>query len=268
MFQITILFLYLGAAIAFALSRALPAENKLRFYLMVGWACLALGIVIHLLQLHEAVMANEQFSLTLTSAISVIGLQLALIAALAVLEPKLRGVSSMLLLISAVAGSLTYVYPETIIASELTWKIQLHIALSMFAYGLLTAGAIVAVLALIQDRRLRARTISPANYLFAPLETTERLLYGVATAGFIVLAMSVVSGAAFVSNLFAQHLVHKTILSLLALLLFGILVAGRHFAGWRGRSAVYLYLGGFFLLIVAYFGTRYVLEELLNRSWG
>ena len=51
-------------------------------------------------------------------------------------------------------------------------------------------------------------------------------------------------------------------------LVFGILIAGRIFAGWRGKRAVYLYLWGFTFLCIAYFGARYVLEELLNRSWG
>ena len=76
------------------------------------------------------------------------------------------------------------------------------------------------------------------------------------------------SGFTFVEDLFAQHLAHKTAFSLLALSLFGILVAGRVFAGWRGKRAVYLYLWGFAFLCLAYFGSRYVLEELLNRSWG
>ena len=88
------------------------------------------------------------------------------------------------------------------------------------------------------------------------------------TAGFAGLTLAVVSGAMFVEDLFAQHLVHKTVLSLLALLLFGTLLAGRYFAGWRGKRAVYLYLGGFALLCLAYFGSRYILEELLHRSWG
>ncbi len=138
----------------------------------------------------------------------------------------------------------------------------------MFAYGLLAAGAIVAIFALIQDRRLRAAKLSTVNHLFAPLEKTERVLYGVASAGIALLAMSMALGITFVENLFAQHLVHKTVLSLIALLVFGILLAGRHFAGWRGKRAIYLYLGGFVLLFLAYFGSRYILEVVLHRSWG
>jgi ABC-type uncharacterized transport system permease subunit len=138
----------------------------------------------------------------------------------------------------------------------------------MFAYGLLSVGAIVAVFALIQDRRLRTGQLSAGNQLFAPFETTEKMLFGVAASGFAALLLAVVSGFAFVDNLFAQHLVHKTALSLLALTLFGVLVAGRQFAGWRGKRAVYLYLWGFTFLGLAYFGSRFVLEQILGRSWG
>ena len=94
------------------------------------------------------------------------------------------------------------------------------------------------------------------------------MLYGITAAGFAVLLIGVLSGFSFVEDLFAQHLVHKTFLSLLALVLFGILLAGRRFAGWRGRQTVYLYLGGFLVLCLAYFGTRFILENVLGRSWG
>jgi ABC-type uncharacterized transport system permease subunit len=119
-----------------------------------------------------------------------------------------------------------------------------------------------------QERRLHAAKISSLNVLFAPLETTERLLFGIAAGGFSVLLLAVFSGFAFVDNLFAQHLVHKTALSILALILFGILIAGRQFAGWRGRRAILLYLWGFSILCLAYFGSRFILENVLGRSWG
>jgi ABC-type uncharacterized transport system permease subunit len=93
------------------------------------------------------------------------------------------------------------------------------------------------------------------------------MLFGITTAGFLLLLLAVSSGFALFENLFSQHLVHKTALSLLALALFGILLAGRQFAGWRGKRAVFLYLWGFAILCLAYFGSRYVLEVILGRSW-
>jgi ABC-type uncharacterized transport system permease subunit len=172
------------------------------------------------------------------------------------------------LALAAVASTATAISPDTGAGMQLAWQIQAHILISMFAYGLLTVGAIVALYALVQDRRLRTGQLSASNHLFAPLETTEKWLFGIAASGFALLLLAVLSGFAFVDNLFAQHLVHKTALSLLALTLFGILVAGRQFAGWRGKRAVYLYLWGFFVLCLAYFGSRYILEQVLGRTWG
>ena len=149
----------------------------------------------------------------------------------------------------------------------MVWQIRAHILTSLLSYGLLTVGAIVAVYAMLQERRLHARRLSPTNNLFAPLETTERLLFSIASAGFAGLALAILSGLTFVDNLFAQHLAHKTVFSILALIVFGALLAGRTIAGWRGKRAIKLYLGGFLLLCVAYFGTRLILEQL-NLSWS
>ena len=226
------------------------------------------GLVWHCQVLLELILLPSGIALSLSSAASFIGLQLALIAAIGAMEPSLRGLAGGLLLLAAATATVTGVQSVASSGEVLTWQLQAHILISLFAYGLLTVGAIVAIYALVQDRRLRAGQLSTINQLFAPLETTERLLYGIAGAGFSALLLAVLSGFTFVDDLFAQHLVHKTVLSILALVLFGVLLAGRQFAGWRGRPAVYLYLWGFAFLCLAYFGSRYILEEVLGRTWG
>ena len=72
----------------------------------------------------------------------------------------------------------------------------------------------------------------------------------------------------FVDNVFAQHLVHKTVLSIIALVVFGILLLGRWRFGWRGRKAIQWTLAGYAILVLGYFGSRVVLEVLLSRQWG
>ncbi len=268
MFQITVLFLYAVAGTVLALSRFPQHAERSRFLALAAFVLVAVGTHIHLRILFASMAPEGTLTLTLAGAISLIGLQLAVIALVAAIEPSLRGLSAGLLLLAALAALATSTQPAPIPGAVLTWQMKTHVLLSMFAYGLLTAGAIVAVYALAQDHRLRAAKVSSLNRLFAPLDMTEKVLYGVTTFGFAVLALSVVSGITFVEDLFAQHLVHKTALSLLALTVFGILLAGRFFVGWRGRRAVYLYLGGFLLLVLAYFGSRFILEEVLNRSWS
>lgn len=278
MFQATILFLYISAGTAFAASRLPRLSDSASMLVMLAFLLATTGVIWHSFVLVAVILFQGGLSLTLGNATSLIGLQLALIAILGAFEPTLRGLAGGLLILGAVAavftGALYIGSPEVILgvpestAAALPWQLKAHVLISMFAYGLLTAGAIVAIYALIQDSRLRAGRLTAVNNLFAPLETNERLLYGIAASGFAFLVLGVLSGLTFVDNFFAQHLVHKSALSIIALILFGVLLTGRHFAGWRGRRAVYLYLWGFLVLGLAYFGSRIVLENVLGRTWG
>ena len=268
MFQITILFLYIIAAACFAASRLPKLAESETVLAIVAFLSAITGLVWHAFVLWGVLIFPSGFGLSLGNTASLIGAQLALIGVIAAIEPALRGLSSGMLLLGAGAAMLTdinYVAPA---AGPVSWQIQAHVLISLFAWGLLSVGAIVAIYALVQDRRLRSAVLSPTNQLFAPLETNERLLFGIAGSGFLLLLVAVLSGFTFVEDLFAQHLVHKSVLSILALLLFGVLLGGRQFAGWRGRRSIYLYLGGFVLLCLAYFGSRYILENILGRTWG
>lgn len=247
----------------------LPAyEQQSKTLVIVGFVAGIASLGMHADILLAYFAPDKIGGLTLSAAISLVSLQLALIALLGAINPRLRGMSAGLLLIAAVLALPMHTGAAAETSPPLTWQTQTHVLVSMFAYGLLTAGAIVAVYSLVQERRLKAVRISASNNLFAPLETTERLLYGITAAGFVGLALAIVSGFTFVDNLFAQHLVHKTAFSIGALIVFGTLLAGRTFAGWRGRRAVYLYLAGFTLMVLAYVGSRFILEQVLNRSWG
>ncbi len=96
----------------------------------------------------------------------------------------------------------------------------------------------------------------------------EAILFGTIWVGFGILSLAIFSGLIFVENIFAQHLAHKTTLAIIAWIIFAVLIAGRWKFGWRGRRAVYLTLGGFALLALAYFGSKLVLEVILGRQWG
>jgi ABC-type uncharacterized transport system permease subunit len=83
--------------------------------------------------------------------------------------------------------------------------------------------------------------------------------------GIVFLTVSLTSGFIFIENLFAQHLVHKTVLSILAWIIFTGLLIGRSRYGWRGQTAIQWTLIGFILLLLAYFGSKLVLELILHR---
>ena len=197
-----------------------------------------------------------------------IGLELAVIGLLAAIEPTLRGMSGGFIFLAALTVMLMGPSGDATASVALAWQVRAHVLIALLSYGLLTVGTIVALFALVQERRLNAAKLSSVNQLFAPLETTEKLLFGVAAAGFAGLTLAIATGSSFVNDLFEQHLAHKFGLSVLAWLIFGILLVGRHFWGWRGKRAVRLYLGGFAVLCLAYFGSRLILEEIFHRTWG
>ena len=268
MSQITIFLLYLLAAAAFTISRLPQFSARARPFFVVACILAATGLAFHGQTLFDLILPSHGFDLTSGNALSMIGLELAAIGLIASLEPTLRGMSGGLLLLAAFSVVLMGPSGAEHAAVAIAWQVRAHVLIALLSYGLLTVGAIVAVFALIQERRLQAAKLSSVNQLFAPLETTEKLLFIVAASGFAGLTLAIASGSTFVNDLMEQHLAHKFGLSLLAWLVFGILLAGRFLRGWRGKRAVQLYLGGFALLCLAYFGSRIILEEIFNRTWS
>jgi ABC-type uncharacterized transport system permease subunit len=260
--------LYLLAAVAFIMSRLPRFESRSRPLFVVGCILAATGIAIHGERIFSLILPSQGFDLTMGNALSLIGFELAALALVAAIEPRLRGMSGGLIFLAAFTVVLMGPSGSTAEAAALAWQVRAHVLIAMLSYGLLTVGAIVAVYALVQERRLQAAKLSPVNQLFAPLETTEKLLFAIAATGFVGLTLAIGSGSTFVNDLVEQHLAHKLGISLLAWLVFGILLAGRFLRGWRGKRAVRLYLGGFLLLCLAYFGNRIILEEIFHRSWG
>lgn len=92
----------------------------------------------------------------------------------------------------------------------------------------------------------------------------ESLLFQMIGTGMVFLSVSLISGFIFIKDLFAQHLAHKTILSILAWIIFSSLLYGRIRFGWRGKTAAKWTLAGFVLLLLAYFGSKFVLELILH----
>ncbi len=146
------------------------------------------------------------------------------------------------------------------------WPMTLHILSSMLAYSLLNIAALQALLLALQDWGLRTHH---ANSLLVrslpPLQTMENLLFQLLGSGFGLLTLSLGTGFIFLDNLFAQHLAHKTVLSILAWLVFAMVLAGRIRYGWRGQVAIRWTLGGFVSLMLAYFGSKMVMEWILKR---
>jgi ABC-type uncharacterized transport system permease subunit len=145
---------------------------------------------------------------------------------------------------------------------------RLHLALAMIAYGLAVIALLHALLMTAVERGLHERR--PAAFLgrLPPLLTLEQLLFRVIGAAFFFVTLTLATGLIFSETLFgrAWRMDHKTVFAVLSWLAFGLLLLGRWRYGWRGRTAVRWTLTGFVLLVLAYVGSRFVLEVVLGRA--
>lgn len=148
--------------------------------------------------------------------------------------------------------------------SELSHALVGHILLSIVAYSLLTLATLQAILLNYQNSRLKSHHVKSIIGVFPPLQTVENLLFDLVWAGFLLLTLSIATGALFIEDMFAQHLSHKTVFSIFSWLLYATLLFGRHLLGWRGRIATRWVIAGFAMLMLAYFGSKFVLEVLLD----
>ncbi|MES2900859.1 MAG: cytochrome c biogenesis protein CcsA [Pseudomonadota bacterium] len=148
-----------------------------------------------------------------------------------------------------------------------------HIAIAILAYSTLTIAAFHAVLMALQESRLHTRS-ARAGWLASAIDqlpallTMEKLLFRLIWIGFILLTLTVLSGIVFSEQLFGKVMNwdHKSVFALLSWILFAALLAGRRWRGWRGKTALRFTLAGFATLVLAYVGSRFVLEVVLHRG--
>lgn len=141
-----------------------------------------------------------------------------------------------------------------------------HILLSILAYSVLALCAVQALVLSVQERELKHHHLQGILRTLPPLQTMEAMLFEGLWLGLGLLTLAIITGAIYVDNLLAQHLVHKTVFSVVAWIIFAALLWGHRVRGWRGHTAVRWTLIGFAALVLAYFGTRAVLELILHRT--
>lgn len=167
--------------------------------------------------------------------------------------------------VAALAVPMAWVLPQGAAnAVTLSTPLKLHILVSMLAYATLTLAALQTLSYALLDTSLHK---GQHRHSLPPLQVMEDLVFKLVLIGFILLCISIGSGFLFVDNVFAQHLAHKTALSIIACALFGALTAGRALRGWRGRTAIRWVMGAYITLLLAYFGSKLVLEQFLGRTW-
>lgn len=228
----------------------------------------AIGLISQGLQLHlELFVATGGVRLGVTTMASLFGFVLALSSTFIALYRQVIPLLSPVLPTASFSALIAALFPDTLApVQNLPSGILIHILLSITAYCLITLALSQAVLIWVQNRQLKHRTINAVIGALPPLQTMEKTLFEMIMAGLAALGLAIGLGFFVVDDIFAQHLAHKTAFSIGAWCVLLALVLGRRWRGWRGMVAVRWTLSSFILLTLGYFGSKVVLEFILQRA--
>jgi ABC-type uncharacterized transport system permease subunit len=264
--------LYAALAFYFWRTRWAPAPGapaaNISFNVIEHYAVLA-PLALHAWLLARGIFAHDGLHLGVGNAVSAILWLTVLIYWLGNFFYRLDGLQSLVLPVAAVAALLPAALPSVrpLPNTELV-VFKVHLLIAMLAYSLFTIASLHVLLMALLERRLHDGSVPRALQGLPPLLAMETLLFRIIWAGFILLTATLASGVVFSEELFgrAAKFNHKTVFGVLSWIIFAALLGGRHVYGWRGRVAVRWTLTGFLMLVLAYVGSKFVLEVILGRA--
>jgi ABC-type uncharacterized transport system permease subunit len=251
---------------AFIIFKQAQSSDKVlpRSYTVV---LILISITLHTISLANGdIWSRDGVSFSLFQVGSLVALIISTLVFLSALTRPIESLGIVIFPISAIALLLDLLTPDQVhILSEASTGMKSHVLTSIIAYGLLAIAAVQAILLYIQEWQLRNHTPHRFFKSLPPLQSMESFLFQMIWAGWILLTLSLLSGYLYLDSILAQHLVHKTILSMVAWVIFTTLLWGRIQHGWRGLTAIRWTLSGFMILMLAYFGSKLVLEVILSK---
>ena len=231
------------------------------------WAIL-LAIVSHGASLYAALFRSGGMHFSFSLALSLMLWLAVFIYWLESFRSHMQGLEPIILLMACTCTVLPFFFPHVrTLSTAGTWGFKLHFLTAMLAYSLFTLSALHAVLMAVAEKKLHQGALNPGMANYPPLLVMESLLFRIIKTGFIFLTLALLSGLLSSETLFGRplRLDHKNLFSFSAWGIFAALLVGRRCYGWRGRVALRWTLTGFLLLLLAYIGSRFVLEALLGR---
>lgn len=264
-------FLYLALGIHFWRTRwsestptALTGTNA------PAWEKLAIGttLLLHGMGLKLALFNETGMQFSFSLAFGLMVWLAVLIYWLESFRVRMDGLQPMVLLTGALSAVLPLAFSQAhLITHAEALGFRLHFLSAMLAYSLFTLSAAHAVFMGFAEKRLHQRQLSRRMASMPPLLAMEALLFRMLTIAFALLTLALGSGLLYSEALFGKALTfdHKTFFAIASWLIFATLLVGRHIYGWRGRIALRWTLTGFAVLLLAYVGSRFVAEVLLQR---
>ena len=228
---------------------------------------IALALVCHASVLFPIIDQTPGPNLALGSTVSIVAFVVVMVFLFSAGQQPILALALILLPTAAVTVALGALFPGDDYQPQIIGALSIgHSLIGAFAYAFLTLAVAQALLAQLQESLLKQSALHDLVRALPAVEIMERVLFQLITIGFALLSITLVSGMLFSDQLSGRAFVlnHHVVLAFLAWGSFAILLTGRVIAGWRGQVAVKWTLGSFVLLLLAYFGTRFVIEVLLT----
>lgn len=223
-----------------------------------------LALAAHALTLYPMVVTAAGINLGIFSAASLVAWLIAAIAIVTTMRRPVASLSVVILPVAALVVGISLVFSHKHVVQPGSAGIALHIALSLIAYSLFAIAALQAGYIVFAAHRLKSH--APVMRFLPPLPTMEQLLFQLTGVAFVLLSSGLVVGSFYIEDVRGQHLAHKIVFSVLAWLVFAVLLTGRHYWHWRGRRAAKYVIAGFVLLALGFFGSKVALELILHRA--
>ncbi len=232
---------------------------------LVLWLGLV-AVISHAFSLTALIFMPEGLHLSFFKVSSLVCFTISLLILLSSVWRPLENLFVLLFPVAAVAEMAALVMPAgSAPRADFDSGLIAHVLLSILAYSVVTIACMQAILLAIQERALRHKRTIGVIQVLPPLETMETLMFQMVWVGLVLLTLGIASGFLFVEDIRNQHIAHKMFFSILAWFVFTALLIGRHRLGWRGTTAIRWTLGGGILLLTGYFGSKLVLELVLER---
>lgn len=226
-------------------------------------------LCLHALLLFNAIFAGGGIHLGVGNAVSAIVWLTVAIYWLGNLFYRIEGLQALVMPIAAVCAILPALFPAARALPNTELPVfQVHLMIALLAYSLFTIASLHVLLMAVIENRLHGGGMPAALQRLPALLTMETLLFRIILAGFVLLTLTLATGILYSEELFgkAMRFNHKTVFGILSWLIFAALLGGRWLYGWRGRIAVRWTLTGFLMLVLAYIGSKFVLEIILGRA--
>ncbi len=236
-----------------------------KYPLWVVYSPAAIGLAAHSAQLISEVMVAGMLQMSLLNSISICVWMTIAVILISALSKPIHNLFMFLMPAGAAFLVLALFAPQLAAPKAYSTGMLVHIFISLLAYSVMIITTLQAILVNIQSNHLhKHRFNNKISSILPPLQSMERLMFEWLMIGFVLLTAAIITGGIYVDNMLAQHLIHKTVLTLIAWAFFATLLFGHFYLGWRGQYASRLIYLGFGFLIVAFMGSKFVLEYLLH----